>query len=122
LSTVSLLPADIPSVSSLPVRPWPDGVIDALGHDPRSSYVEQFWLGILGPSTTWLIRFLANRLDASPEGFDLDLASTAQALVWDFKFALAADFTLAFFGGPGPAEGPGEAAGETISSLHSGPD
>ena len=80
MSTVSLLPADIPSVSSLPVRPWPDSVIDALGHDPRSAYVERFWLGILGPSTTWLVRFLANRLDASPEGFDLDLASTASAL------------------------------------------
>ena len=80
MSTVSLLPTDIPSVTFLPVRPWPDGVIDALGHDPRSAYVERFWLGILGPSTTWLIRFMANRLDASPEGFDLDLASTAQAL------------------------------------------
>jgi hypothetical protein len=80
LSTVSLLPADIPSVTTLPVRPWPDGVIDALGHDPRSAYVERFWLGILGPSTTWLVRFLANRLDAEPEGFDLDLAATAQAL------------------------------------------
>lgn len=80
MSTISLLPADIPSVTTLPVRPWPDGVIDALGHDPRSAYVERFWLGILGPSTTWLVRFLSNRLDASPEGFDLDLASTAQAL------------------------------------------
>jgi hypothetical protein len=80
LSTVSLLPSDIPSVAILPVRPWPDGVIDALGHDPRSAYVERFWLGILGPSTTWLLRFLANRLDASPEGFDLDLATTAQSL------------------------------------------
>ena len=80
MSTVSLLPADIPSVTVLPVRPWPDGVIDALGHDPRSAYVERFWLGILGPSTTWLVRFLANRLDAEPEGFDLDLAATAQAL------------------------------------------
>ncbi len=69
------LPAD-----RLTIRPWPDPVIDSLGHDPRSAYVERFWLGILGPSTTWLIRFLANRLDASPEGFDLDLASTAQAL------------------------------------------
>ena len=77
---VSLLPADTPSVTFLPVRPWPDGVIDALGHDPRSAYVERFWLGILGPSTTWLVRYLANRLDASPDGFDLDLASTAQAL------------------------------------------
>jgi hypothetical protein len=37
-------------------------------------------VGILGPSTTWLLRYMANRLDATPEGFDLDLASTAQAL------------------------------------------
>ena len=80
MSAVSLLPAGTPSLAILPVRPWPDGVIDALGHDPRSAYVERFWLGILGPSTTWLLRFLANRLDASPEGFDLDLAATAQAL------------------------------------------
>ena len=64
----------------VPIRPWPDGVIDALGHDPRSSYVEQFWLGILGPSTTWLLRRLAAGLEAHPEGFDLPLADTAQAL------------------------------------------
>jgi hypothetical protein len=77
---VSLLSADTPSVAVLAIRPWPDGVIDALGHDPRSAYVERFWLGILGPSTTWLLRYLANGLDASPEGFDLDLAAAAQAL------------------------------------------
>lgn len=80
MSTVSLLPADTSPVSVLSIRPWPDGVIDALGHDPRSLYVERFWLGILGPSTTWLLRHLANGLDASPEGFDLDLAQAAQAL------------------------------------------
>lgn len=80
MSTVSLLPTDLPPVAVLAIRPWPDGVIDALGHDPRSAYVERFWLGILGPSTTWLIRHLAAGLDASPEGFDLDLAATAQAL------------------------------------------
>ena len=80
MSTVSLLPVDTSPVSVLTIRPWPDGVIDALGHDPRSLYVERFWLGILGPSTTWLLRHLANGLDASPEGFDLDLAQTAQAL------------------------------------------
>ena len=28
--------------STLTVRPWPDSVIDAVGHDPRSHYVEQF--------------------------------------------------------------------------------
>jgi len=41
----------VPSVTILPIRPWPDGVIDALGEDPRSAYVERFWLGILGPQT-----------------------------------------------------------------------
>jgi len=80
MSTVALLPVDTAPVTFLPVRPWPDPVIDALGHDPRSTYVEMFWLGILGPSTTWLLRRLAAGLDASPTGFDLDLADTAAAL------------------------------------------
>ena len=35
------------------IEPWPDDVIDTLGFDPRSGYVETYWLGILGPSTTW---------------------------------------------------------------------
>ncbi len=65
---------------TIAVRPWPDGVLDALGHDPRSSYVEQFWLGILGPSTTWLLRRLAAGLEANPAGFELSLADTASAL------------------------------------------
>jgi hypothetical protein len=65
---------------TLEIRPWPDPVIDSLGHDPRSSYVEQFWLGILGPSTTWLLRRLAAGLEASPAGFSLPLGDTARAL------------------------------------------
>lgn len=48
MSSLSALPADVPSVAVLPVRPWPDGVIDALGHDPRSPYVERFWLVMSG--------------------------------------------------------------------------
>jgi hypothetical protein len=83
LSTGLTFPAPtspvVPS-ASLTIQPWPDGVIDALGHDPRSPYVEQFWLGILGPSTTWLLRRLATGLEAHPTGFDLNLAETAQAL------------------------------------------
>lgn len=69
-----------PPLTALPVRPWPDPVIDALGHDPRSPYVEAFWLGVLGPSTTWLLRRLAAGFDAAPDGFELDLAEAAQAL------------------------------------------
>ncbi len=67
-------------VPTLLVRPWPDAVIDELGHDPRSPYVERFWLGILGPSATWLLRRLVAGLEATPDGFTLDLASTATEL------------------------------------------
>src|SRR5437763_1125350 len=68
------------STASLTVVPWPDVVIDALGHDPRSPYVETYWLAVLGPSTTWLLRRLAFRLEAEPDGFSLDLAETARSL------------------------------------------
>src|SRR4051812_49804380 len=68
------------STDALTVRPWPDDVIDAVGHDPRSHYVERFWLGILGPSTTWLLRRVAAGLEASPAGFDLSLTETARSL------------------------------------------
>lgn len=71
-------PASVPA--TLAVEPWLDPVIDRLGHDPRSSYVERFWLAILGPSTVLLLRRLADQLDGRPEGFTLDLADTAHAL------------------------------------------
>ncbi len=64
----------------LSVVPWIDAVVDDVGHDPRSWYVESFWLGVLGPSTTWLLRLLAARFEARPDGFTLDLHDTARAL------------------------------------------
>jgi hypothetical protein len=68
------------SSDSVLIRPWPDPVIDTLGFDPRSAYVETYWLGILGPSTTWLLRRLVAGLETSPEGFELPLAETARQL------------------------------------------
>jgi hypothetical protein len=68
------------STDTLSIRPWADEVVDALGFDPRSPYVERFWLGVLGPSTTWLLRRTAAGFDSMPEGFDLPLAETARAL------------------------------------------
>jgi hypothetical protein len=69
------------SVDTLTVRPWPDPVIDVLGQHPCSSYVETFYLGILGPSTTWLLRHLVTTLEASgDEGFTLELPETARRL------------------------------------------
>lgn len=67
-------------VDHLHIVRWEDPVLDAIGHDPRSAYVEQFWLSLLGPSTTFLIRRLAAGLEERPDGFDLDLEQTAKAI------------------------------------------
>ena len=65
---------------TLTVRPWVDEALDRTGYDPRSPYVERFWLGIVGPSVTWLIRRVAAGFDASPEGFEMPMGETARAL------------------------------------------
>jgi hypothetical protein len=65
---------------TLTVRPWADDVIDSLGFDPRAPYVERFWLGVLGPSTTWLLRRIAAGFDQHPDGFEMPLGETALAL------------------------------------------
>lgn len=74
----SVIPKDGPF--ELHISAWTDPVIDTVGHDPRSAYVERFWLGVLGPSAVLLFRRLAVRFDQEPDGFRLDLASTAAAL------------------------------------------
>ncbi|MDQ6613904.1 MAG: hypothetical protein M3083_03935 [Actinomycetota bacterium] len=71
---------DFTAPDSLTICPWPDEVIDSFGFDPRSAYVEQYWLGILGPSTTWLLRRLASGLELHPDGYPISLADTARAL------------------------------------------
>ncbi|MGH9071673.1 MAG: hypothetical protein ACRDX8_11035 [Acidimicrobiales bacterium] len=71
---------DNPAHDKLRICAWPDPVIDTLGHDPRSAYVETYWLGILGPSTTWLARRLVAGLEAEPKGYELDLAECARCL------------------------------------------
>jgi hypothetical protein len=70
----------IDPVGNLRIVPWLDPVADPLGVHPCSLYVEQYWLGILGPSTTWLLRRMSYGLEAHPDGFVLDLADTAHAL------------------------------------------
>jgi len=72
--------ASAAQAEAIRIEAWTDPVIDRLGYDPRSLYVETFWLGILGPTCTWLIRRLAAGLDDQPGGFDLDLEDTARAL------------------------------------------
>ncbi len=61
-------------------RRWPEPPGGPTGHDPRSAYVERFWLGVLGPSATWIIRRLADEFDANPEGFDVDRSTFARSI------------------------------------------
>ncbi len=64
----------------LRVVPWLDPVADRHGVHPCSRYVELYWLGIIGPSTTWLLRRLSYGLEVHPDGFDLHLTETALSL------------------------------------------
>jgi len=77
------------------VRPWIDPLVDDRGHDPRSAYVETFWLGVLGPTATWLLRRLASELETQPDGFQFDLAATAASMGMSFKSSRSSAFTKA---------------------------
>jgi hypothetical protein len=66
------------------IRPWVDPIVDARGHDPRSAYVERYWLGVVGPTAAWIMRRFAERFDAEPEGFTLDLGHTATSMGLSF--------------------------------------
>jgi hypothetical protein len=75
------VPIDPPPLPpTVRITPWIDPVVDSRGHDPRSAYVEQFWLSILGPTATWIMRRLVAGFDDHPEGYDLDVDHTARAL------------------------------------------
>lgn len=73
-------PDESPDATFLQITPWEDAVIDTRGYDPRSSYVEQFWLAVLGPSSVWFLRHLAERFEQEPAGFVLDVALCSGAL------------------------------------------
>ena len=55
-----------PYPAEIVVVAWDDPVVEALGHWPGDPYVEECWLGILGPSTTLLWARLARLCAAGP--------------------------------------------------------
>jgi len=73
-------PASAVYLALLRVVPWRDPVVDAMGIDPRSLYAEQFWLPIVGPTATWLLRRVAVRFEQVEAGFFLDVDDTARCL------------------------------------------
>lgn len=80
---------------TITIRAWVDPLVDDHGHDPRSVYVETFWLGVLGPTATWLLRRFASELEAHPEGVDFDLVSTAASMGMSFRSTRSSAFSKA---------------------------
>ena len=62
------------------VVPWRDATVESVGFSARSDYVEWFWLPVLGPSATWLLRRIDYGFDDYPTGYLLDAKLTAQSL------------------------------------------
>ncbi len=87
--------APVPLPSTVHVLPWLDPVVERHGHDPRSAYVEQFWLSVLGPTATWLLRRLVAGFDRAPDGYELDVAHTARALGLSVAKGTASPFAKA---------------------------
>ena len=68
------------SDSTIWVESWVDPNLEAVGHHPRSPYVELFWLSVLGPTSTWLLRRLSMLIEQSPDGFELDTGNCSREL------------------------------------------
>ncbi len=64
---------------TLTIVPFPDPVVERLGHRPGSPYVELVWLGVLGPSTTLAWQRLARQATAMPSS-TLDATDLAVSL------------------------------------------
>lgn len=56
-----------PADGLLRIRKLDDPVVEAHGHHVRSEYVETFWLPVLGPSVTWLLRRASYHLEDADE-------------------------------------------------------
>ena len=70
---------NLPTPAFMVVTALDDRVTDSLGHRPGSPYVEEVWLGVLGPTTTWAWLRLARVAEQSP-GSALDMADLARSL------------------------------------------
>ena len=108
---MAIAPMDIPVTDQLlMVVPWVDPLVDSIGYDVRSQYVELFWLNVLGPTATWILRRLVLGFDRYPLGYELDLEETACALGLSYTVGTANSFMRSLnrcvlFGVSRPTEG-----------------
>ncbi|MGZ6973156.1 MAG: hypothetical protein ACXVKQ_04410 [Acidimicrobiia bacterium] len=63
----------IASHDPLSICAWRDERIEAIGYDPRSDYVETFWLTVLGPSAVFTLRRCAHWLDHEDGAIEVSL-------------------------------------------------
>jgi hypothetical protein len=89
-----LLPPEV-LPDTLRLVAWQDEVIDQLGFDPRSEYVEVCWLPVLGPTGAWLYRRLAAWVAAEPDGLDIDLPELASSFGFSRSLSKNSPFTNA---------------------------
>ena len=71
---------DLRGVQIANILPFTNPSEDSDHFDPRSEYAETFWLPVLGPSTMWFMRKMADRFDHEPDGFEIDLLETSHSL------------------------------------------
>lgn len=70
-----LLPDDLCQTERLRIEALRDAVMETHGHHPGGSYARQFWLPLLGPSAFVGGIALVEGLQASPEGYELEIDS-----------------------------------------------
>ena len=62
------------------IVPWKDSLVEQGGYAIDDPYIEMFWLPILGPTATWLIRRLAGGLQQEPDGYTVDMVDLARGI------------------------------------------
>lgn len=77
---VVIKPDEQPPSAALEVVTWSEPRPAGDSYDPRSLYAERFWLGLLGPSTLWMLRRFVRGLEAHPHGFRVSLIDTGRSL------------------------------------------
>jgi hypothetical protein len=92
------------------IVPWDDPVVDRVGFDVRSQYVEMFWLSVLGPSAMWIIRRMVAGFGRYPLGYEIELAELASTLGLSFARGASSPFQkslqrLVMFGVSQPVDG-----------------
>lgn len=88
-TTINTTTADSTTVA---LTAWIDPTVEAIGHDPRSRYVETYWLGVLGPTASWVLRRWTDALDTTPDGIEIDLTELAREMGLSYTVGRSSPF------------------------------